>query len=105
MDNPDPMAVFERAIDYVCSGQYDEALADFIWLQKPLQADLHFQALRRSYALAGWIELAKKFEPARVAIEELLEARRREHAAAPADPELFADLRALQERVSRLREA
>lgn len=98
------MVVYNRAMDSLRSGKFDESLDDFKWLQAhALEHGAHFQSLRRTYALAGWVELARLFAPAKQALEDLLTLRAQEHAQFPSDVEKAKDLFALEERIQRLR--
>lgn len=103
MNDERPMEVFQRAMGAIHSGEHEAALRDFIWLQvHSLEVDAGFAAVRRSYALAGWIELAKKYQPARTAIEERLAQLTAAQKNRPSDMELFQDRTALEERIQRL---
>lgn len=101
MKGRDPMSVYEKAMDFMSTGQYADALSELIWLQSET-IDSDYLPLRRTYALAAWIELAKEFEPAKVAIQALLQSRRDQLNLMPGNVELAKDLGALEERIKRL---
>jgi hypothetical protein len=101
MENP--MEVYQRAMGLLQNGGYAEALRDFVWLQEnSVKFAPDYQSLRRTYALAGWIELAKIFAPARQALDELQNSLICRQADAPEDKEAADDLAALQSRYHRL---
>lgn len=103
MNTREPMAVFDRAMDLLRSGPYEEALDEFIWLQRnSLNLDSHFQPVRRTFALAGWALLANRFPPALDAMNELLKSRQRELLASPDDGDLVKDIAALESHIPQM---
>lgn len=81
-------------------GRHEEALSEFQWFHAhALEEDRSLRAVRLSFALGGWMELARVYPPARVA----LEAQRDRHVAALLDggggKTAFVDLASINERL------
>jgi hypothetical protein len=91
--NPDPFEILNSAGDDTRIGSYAVALAKFLWFhENALRYDPAKSAVRLSFALADWWELADLYPPAREAF-----LRTRDHAEAafredPASFDLFQEV-------------
>ncbi len=96
-DENEAWAVLSLALKKRDRGDHDDSLKDFIAL---MRADPNsfpfFNLFQRTYVLYGLVELAKKFAPARSALDDLLLAKRLKLAGAPADRHLIDDVASLQ---------
>lgn len=67
-----PMEVLDEAQEDRLAGRYEESLRKFEWLFKQGHVvDPTFDSVRVSFAIGGWADLAKDFEPARVKLHKL----------------------------------
>lgn len=100
MKTEDPMKLYEEAMAALRSGAFEESLKGFSLLQRRHpEIDSAYRPLQKTFALAGWVELARKFEPARLALVDLLKARTSELAQNPDDPLLAEDVSNLEKRI------
>lgn len=98
--------VLERAWTAHSEGDFDSALADYIWLFDASAADADSAPLRLSYILSAWAKLAEEHLPARQALVALRD-RDSQRLLAQADggadaPALFNDIRAINDKLGDL---
>lgn len=96
---PDPSAILDSAAHDMRAGLYEQALAKFLWFHRnAVGLEPSLSAVRLSFAIGYWSELASAYPPAR---EALIRTRDEAEAAFRADNsnfELFHELSALNER-------
>ena len=64
--NPDPYSILHSAVDDKRDGQYEQSLAKFLWFHhNAVQYERGLSAVRLSFALAYWLDLATVYPPAR----------------------------------------
>lgn len=98
-----PMAIFGRAMQAKADGEYHKSLVDFIWLHEhAADVDPLYHALRRSYALSGWLELGLVHAPALESLRQLLRRKLAQRQLAGADAALEADIAAIQDKLGAL---
>ena len=69
--NPDPHAILDEASKDVGQGRHAVALAKLLWFHdNALKYDPHLSAVRLSFALSYWSELAKDYPPALEALKK-----------------------------------
>ncbi|MBI5773656.1 MAG: serine/threonine protein kinase [Verrucomicrobia bacterium] len=74
-------------------GRYEEALQRHLWLhQHALESDPSFSAVRLSFWLADWLELARRYPRAKQALLEIRDHKSRELAAGRGHFDLFMDV-------------
>jgi hypothetical protein len=99
-DNPDPAAILHSATCDARNCLYEQALAKFLWFHKnALRYEPALSAVRLSFALSYWWELAAAYAPAR---EAFIRTRDKAEAAFRADCssfELFQELSAMNDRL------
>lgn len=83
--NPDPSEILHSTVDDGRDGCYEVALAKFLWFhENALRYDGALSAVRLSFALADWWELADAYSPARDAFirtrDNAEEAFREDHS-------------------------
>lgn len=97
--------VLERAWNAHSEGDFDSALADYIWLFDASAADAESASLRLSYILSAWAKLAEEHLPARHALVDLRD-RDSQRLLAQADgadtAALFNDIRAINDKLGDL---
>lgn len=72
MTMPSAQERLNRARTASLEGRYEEALGDFVWFHEhALEEQPSLAAVRLSYALSYWMELAEVYPPARAMLEEL----------------------------------
>ena len=65
-DDPDPWTILHSAADDERPAKYDRALAKYLWFHKhALQYEPALSAVRLSFAIAYWLDLAAVYPPAR----------------------------------------
>lgn len=65
-DDPNPFEILHSAVDDTRAGSYEQALAKFHWFHKnALQHDRGLGAVRLSFALSYWLDLAVAYPLAR----------------------------------------
>ena len=95
-DAPDPCAILESACDDARSGNFENALEKFLWFhQNALRYDPDLSAVRVSFAMGYWMELAQRYPRALDTMcrirDETEETFRRDNS----DYRSFSDLAAL----------
>jgi hypothetical protein len=94
--NPDPFAILHSAVDDTSARLYEKALAKFLWFHdNAVQLQPSLAAVRLSFAISYWLELASLYPPAQRA---LVETRDRAEASFRNDTSnfhVFLELRAL----------
>lgn len=94
--------VLERAWKAHSEGDFDSALADYIWLFDASAADADSAPLRLSYILSAWAKLAEEHLPARHALVELRDRDSQRLLAQAGDAALFNDIRAINDKLGDL---
>lgn len=96
-DADEAWAALSLALKKRDRGDHDDSLNDFLAL---MRSDPHsfpfFNLFQRTYVLYGLVELAKKFAPARAALDDLLRVKKSKLAGAPSDRHLMDDVASLQ---------
>jgi hypothetical protein len=68
-DDPDPSAILHEGVSDTRAGRYATALSKFVWFyEHSLEYDAALGAVRLSFALGYWFDLARKYPPARDAL-------------------------------------
>jgi hypothetical protein len=63
---PDPPSILHSAVDDKRDGRYEQSLAKFVWFHyNAVRYERGQSAVRRSFALAYWLDLATVYPPAR----------------------------------------
>ena len=98
--NPDPSAILHGALVDAHAGRYEEALAKHLWYHRnAVRYDPGQYAVRLSFALAYWLNLAGTYQPAR---EEFIRTRDETEQAVletPSSFDLFHDVAAMNNRL------
>jgi hypothetical protein len=95
---------FKESADAIQAGKYDEALEALLWIHdNPNPADPSSEMFRRAYGFLALGVLAEAYEPAKLALIDLVTKKRDRVAAGLADTAIQADLRALEAAMQRLR--
>lgn len=69
-----PMDVYDRAMKSTDEGEFTSALEDFVWIYNHSTDESNmYQALRRTYGLAGWVILARRYPPALKYLKDILD--------------------------------
>lgn len=93
MDAHERLRAAHRAIG---EGQYAEALDGLVWFHhRALEYDRHLGAVRLSYGLVFWLDLARVYPPALDALLELRERKAQALVRGEGDVDLFHDLVAI----------
>lgn len=99
-DNPDPFVILHEASGDTRDEQFDVALAKFLWFhENAVRYQRSLSAVRRSFALAYWIELAEMYQPA---MDAFLATRDRTEDRFRLDYssyDLFADISSMNQRL------
>ena len=95
-ENPDPAKILQEAQADTRNRRYDQALAKHVWYHRNALAHQPAQsAVRRSFALAYWKQLADAYPPALLALLEEREKAEGKIKAGPALSDAFADFTAI----------
>jgi hypothetical protein len=99
-DNPNPSEILHSAVDDTRKGSHEEALAKFLWFHNnALQYERGLSAVRHSFALAYWLDLATIYRPAH---DAFIRTRNETEAAfreSPYDFDLFHDVASMNDRL------
>lgn len=86
-DDPNPSEILDSAFDDTRDGTHERALAKFLWFhENALQHQPSLSAVRLSFALGDWFELAAVFPPAK---DAFLRTRDKAESAFLDDPSNF----------------
>ncbi|MBI5387681.1 MAG: protein kinase [Verrucomicrobia bacterium] len=97
-EKPDPAKVHTEARDLTAQGRYEEALQRCLWFhQHALEFDPALSAVRLSYALADWMELARRYPKAKQALVEIRDRKTRAIAEGRGSLDLFHDVAAINQ--------
>ena len=90
---PDLPQIFAEAQELRARGRYEEALQRHLWLHRhALETDPRYSAVRLSFWLADWTELARRYPKAKEALIEIRDHDTREVAAGRGHFDLFMDV-------------
>lgn len=90
----------EAARQATREGRYQEALDGLVWFHHhALEEDRALAAVRLSYALFYWLDLAKVYPPAMQALEDLREQKAQALLRGDGDRELFHDVTSIDQRL------
>lgn len=79
-------------------GKYAEALAEYVWFHHhALAEEPSLYGVRLSFALSYWMELAKVYPPALVALSEIRTSKTKRFSSGELDRELFHDINAINQ--------
>ncbi len=93
---PDVRQIFADAQDLQQRGQYEAALQRHLWLHNHgLEVQPSSSAVRRSFWLADWSELARRYPKAKQALLEIRDQKTRELAAGRGHFDLFMDVNSI----------
>ncbi len=82
----------------VDEGRHEEALREYIWFHEhALKEDPALSAVRRSYALRGWADLAKVYSPAGLALKAVRDRKTTALLSNEGDRGTFQDVAAINE--------
>lgn len=99
-EDPQPEAILENAVHDACAGEYETALAKFLWFHKSaLQYVPAMGAVRRSFALMYWLKLAAVYPPARDAFIQTRDETEEAFRKQPSNFDLFRDVAAMNKRL------
>ena len=97
---PDPFVILNEASDDTRNGRFDTALAKFLWFhENAVHHQPSLSAVRHSFALAYWIELAALHQPAMVAFTDTRDRTEVQFRLDYASYDLFADISSMNERL------
>jgi hypothetical protein len=92
-EKPDPDKIRQEAIDLAAKGRYEEALQRHIWYHNhALEYGGGQGAVRLSFALSAWAELARRYPKAKQALVEIRDRKTREITAGRGYSDLFQDV-------------
>lgn len=95
-DDPDPNEILYSAVDDARAGRHEAALAKFVWFHhNALSVAQSLSAVRLSFALSDWYDLAKDYPPAMAAMLDARDQAEFSFLNAGYQYEQFADLSAL----------
>jgi predicted Ser/Thr protein kinase len=93
---PDPSAVLNEARQLMQAGKYEEALQRHIWYHNHAVAIQPSQsAVRLSFALADWAELARRYPKAKQALIEIRDQKTRLIVEGRGYADLFSDVNSI----------
>jgi len=95
------LEVLERAWSAHSAGEFEPALNDYTWLFDATAPGSEHAQLRLSYVLASWAKLAEAHLPARHALVALRD-RLSADLASKQDPDLFKDIRVINDKLGDL---
>lgn len=99
-DNPDPFVILHEASDDIRDERFDLALAKFVWFhENAVRYQPSLSAVRRSFALAYWIELANLHRPALDAFIATRDRTEERFRIDYANYDLFADISSMNQRL------
>jgi hypothetical protein len=89
-EKPEPSTILDEAQRDTRAGRYDDALAKHVWYhENALKHEPAQSGVRRSYALADWLELGKKHPPALAKLEAYRQEGRKRVLASKEKKEVF----------------
>jgi predicted Ser/Thr protein kinase len=92
----DVLQIFSDAKDLQHRGQYEDALQRHLWLHAHgLEHSPHSSAVRLSFWLSDWVELARRYPKAKQALLDIRDQKSRELAAGRGYWELFHDVESI----------
>lgn len=95
-DNPDPHKILNEAVDDSGNGRPEIALQKFLWFHEhATRFKRSLSAVRLSFALGYWMELAAHYEPAFQAFVRTRDETQVRYLADPESFELFHDIASL----------
>ncbi len=98
--NPDPSSILRSAVDDKRDGQYEQSLAKYLWYHKyAVQYDQGLSAVRLSFALGYWLDLATVYSPARDAFIRTRDETEQAFLKRPSEFDLFHDVASMNDRV------
>ncbi len=104
-DKPEPSTILDEAERDARAGRYDDALAKHVWYhENALKHEPAQSGVRRSFALADWLELGKKHPPALAKLEAYRQEARQRVLASKEKKEVFepfADFAAISRRLEK----
>ncbi|MFO0916226.1 MAG: hypothetical protein U0795_24925 [Pirellulales bacterium] len=97
-ESPDPSAILRSAVDDMLDGQYDRSLTQFLWFHNhAVRYEPGLSAVRRSFALSYWCDLAAIYPPARDAFFRTRDETEQAFQSSTSDFELFHDVAAMND--------
>tara|TARA_R110002049_G_C9093093_1_gene556437 strand:+ start:66 stop:791 length:726 start_codon:yes stop_codon:yes gene_type:complete len=99
-DNPDPHVILHEASDDTRSERFNVALTKFLWFhENAVEIQPSFSGVRRSFALAYWMELAELHQPAMDAFLATRDRTEERFRLDYASYDLFADVSSMNQRI------
>lgn len=100
-DDPDPFVILHEASDDTRDERFDVALKKFRWFhENATRIQPSLSGVRRSFALAYWMELAELHAPAMDAFLEIRNRTEERFRLDYASYDLFADISSMNQRTS-----
>lgn len=95
---------FDAARRAAREGRYEEALEGLVWFHHhALEERPSLRGVRLSYALYEWVDLGRKYPPARQALDEVREGAAQALLRGEGDADLFHDIVAIDEALGQSR--
>ena len=93
---PDLQKILGDAKDFMSKGAYEEALQRHIWYHNhALEIDPAHSAVRLSFALSDWMELARRYPKAKQALVEIRDKKTRDIAEGRGYSEMVQEVQAI----------
>ncbi|NJM54833.1 MAG: hypothetical protein HC841_01880 [Verrucomicrobiae bacterium] len=97
-EKPDLQAIMAEIKELTGRGEYADALQRCLWLHhNAAKVDAGYSAVRLSFMLADWAELARRYPPAKQAMIETRDRATREFAEGRGNFDLFMEVARLNE--------
>jgi hypothetical protein len=97
---PEPSEILQSARADTRDRRYEQALAKFLWYhENALKHEPYLSAVRLSFALGYWQDLARRYPPAQAALLKARDDAESEFLNNPSRVEAFHDVEALNERL------
>jgi len=95
---PDLQQILSEAQNLTSRGRYEESLQRHLWFhQHASEIDPAYKAVRLSFALSDWTELARRYPKAKQALIEIRDHKTRELAAGRGHFDLFMDVASINQ--------
>jgi hypothetical protein len=100
-DNPDPNKILDQARALAAEGKYEEALQKHLWYhENAVKIDPSNSGVRRSFALAYWVELGEKYPKAKEALLAIRDKDAKAINEGRGSIDLFRDVRAINDELN-----
>ena len=100
-EKPKPSEILQEAARLVQEGQYEQALQRHLWYHHhALEFEPSQVGVRLSFALSQWMELARRYPPARVALIEIRDRDARQFSGRGGSFDLFMGISFINQAIS-----